>query len=323
MHIWRPFVFAVVLTAASITSAWAQPWPSQPIKLVVPLPPGGAYDYIARMLADRLLPALGVPVVVENKPGGSAQIGTAFVARAPADGSTFIVVSNTHVILPSLFSSLPYDAIKDFEPIGMIVKTPFVLVVTPKIPAYNVRDYVAIAKARPGSLEYGSSGIGSPFHLAAELMKSMTGIDLLHVPYRGAAPLIQALLAQDIASAFVPIGPFLPHIQEGKLRALAAVDPTRSAILPDLPTIAEALPLPGYGLNSWFGILAPAGTPRAIVDRMNKEIASIVADKRVGEQLLAQGYEAVGSTPAALEEVMKQDLAMYSKLVRDAKIPAQ
>ncbi len=321
MKLWRVFWLLIVASIFPVELASAQVWPNHLIRFVVPLPAGGAYDYIARLLADRLSPALGAPIVVENKPGASAQIGTASVARAPADGYTFLIMANTHVISPSLFSKLPYDPIKDFEPVSLIVGTPFVLVVNPKTPIHSAKEYVALAKEKPGSLEYGSSGIGSPFHLAAELMKSMTGVDLLHVPYRGTAPLIQALLANEVASAFVPIGPFLPYIKADKLRPLALVGTSRSATLPDLPTIAEAVPLPGYGLDSWIGMLAPAGTPRQILDRMNKEIVAIVTNKRFADQrLLPQGYEPVGSTPEHLMQVMKEDLALYAKVVQDAKI---
>jgi tripartite-type tricarboxylate transporter receptor subunit TctC len=324
MKMWRALLLIFTLLVLPFEAALAQSWPSRPIRLVVPLPAGGAYDYIARLLADRLMPVLGVPIIVENKPGASAQIGTASVAQAPADGYTFLVMSNTHLIAPSLFKGLPYDPIKDFAPVSLIVGTPFVLVVGSQITVQTVEEYIAMARNKPGKLEYGSSGIGSPFHLSAELMKTMAGIDLLHVPYRGTNQLTQALLVGEVASAFVPIGPYMPYIEAGKLRPLAIVGTSRNAILPKLLTIAEAGPLPGYGIDSWLGMLAPAGTPREIIDRMNKAIIALLENKKFAEELLvSKGYEPIISTPEQFLDVMRRDLTMYQKIVRDANIPAQ
>jgi tripartite-type tricarboxylate transporter receptor subunit TctC len=324
MRRWFTALLIVSLAILSFEPVIAEPWPTRPIRLVVPLPAGGAYDYIARLLANKLAPELGVPIVVENKPGASAQLGTASVAQAPADGYTFLLMANTHVIAPSLFKALPYDAIKDFEPVSLLVGTPFVLVVNPKVPVRTIAEYIALAKSSPGKIEYGSSGIGSPFHLAAELLKTMTGTDLLHVPYRGTNQLTQALLVGEVASGFVPIGPYLPYIEAGKMRPIAIVGTSRNSILPSLPTIAEAGPLPGYGLDSWLGMLAPAGTPKEIVLRMNKAINALLEDNKFTQTyLISKGYEPIISTPDQLRDVMRRDLALYQKIVRDAKIPAQ
>jgi tripartite-type tricarboxylate transporter receptor subunit TctC len=228
------------------------------------------------------------------------------------------------VIAPSLFKALPYDAIKDFESVSLLVGTPFVLVVNPKVPVRTITEYIALAKSSPGKIEYGSSGVGSPFHLAAELLKTMTGTDLLHVPYRGTNQLTQALLVGEVASAFVPIGPYLPYIEAGTMRPIAIVGTSRNSILPSLPTIAEAGPLPGYGLDSWLGMLAPAGTPKEIVARMNKVINALLEDKKFAQTyLISKGYEPIISTPDQLRDVMRRDLALYQAIVRDAKIPAQ
>lgn len=315
--------FLVVMAGVllNIELAHAEQWPNRPIRFVVPLPPGGAYDYIARLLADQLRAPLGVPFVVENKAGASTQIGTDFVARAAADGYTILMVANTHVILPHLRSKLPYDPIKSFEAVSLAVETPFVLTVVPSVPARSAGEFIDLARARPGSISYGSSGIGSPFHLHAELLRSTTGIDILHVPYKGTAPLIQALLAGEVAAAFVPVGPYLEYINAGKLRPLALVGSSRTALLSNVPTMAEAVHIAGYGLDSWLGVLAPAGTPRAIVDRLSSEVSRIVKNQQfANEKLIARGYEPVGSTPQRFLEVMKSDLAKYGKIVREANI---
>jgi len=291
---------------------------------VVPVPPGGAYDYLARLLAERMRISLGVPIIVENKVGAGGRIGTEFVAKAQPDGYTILMVANTHVIQPHLVLNMHYDSIKDFEPVSLVVEAPIVLAVIPSSPAHSVKELISLARAKPGSIAYGSSGIGSPFHLYAELLKSRTGIDMLHVPYKGTAPLIQALFGGEVSTAFVPLGPFLEYFRAGKLRPLAIAGNSRSVLLPDVPTIAEAAQLPGYGLDGWLGVLAPAGTPRQIVDRLSTEISRVMQDRQLtNEMLLPKGYEAVGSTPERLREVMTKDLAAYAKIVKDAKIPPE
>lgn len=315
---------AIAAICMPLESTWAQAWPNRPIRFVVPLPPGGAYDYIARLLADRLRPVLGVPLVVDNKVGASSRIGTEAVARATPDGYTILMMANTHVIQPHLVLRLPYDPIKDFEAVSLVVETPFVLTVVPGMPARSAVEFIALARSKPGSIAYGSSGVGSPFHLHAELLKSTTGIDILHVPYKGTGPLIQALLASEVSAAFVPVGPYLQYIRSSRLRPLAIVGSSATSLLPDTPTMAKAVQLPGYGLDSWLGVLAPAGTPRQIVDRLSAEISRIVQDPQFAkEKLLSQGYEPVGSTPERFMEVMKADLVKYAKIVKDARIPPE
>lgn len=312
-----------VHAALAQTGSSAASWPSRPIKLIVPLPPGGAYDFVGRLMAKQLQPVLGVPIVVENKFGAGARIGTAYVARAPADGYTFLLMASTHVILPSMVQKLPYDAIKDFEPVSLIVDTPFILVANPTMPAQNAKEFIALARSKPGSISYGTSGTGSPFHLAGELLKLTADIDMLHVPYRGTGPLMTALLAGEVPAAFVPVGPYMQMLRAGKLRPLAVAAKARTPLLPNVPTVAEAVPLPGFGLDSWVGMAAPAGTPKAIIDRMSAEIRKVLQDPQLKSNLLAQGYVTVGSTPAELGEVMKEGLATYARIVKDAKIPPE
>ncbi len=324
MTLKRIVLSVVMLLAAAslwISPAGADPWPARPIRFVVPLPPGGAYDYIARLLADQLRGSLGVAFVVDNKPGASTQIGSDFVARSAADGYTILMVANTHVILPHLTSKLPYDAIKSFQPVSLVVELPFVLSVVPKVEARTASEFIQLARSKPGAVTYGSTGIGSPFHLHAELLKSATGIDIFHVPYKGTGPLIQALLSEEVSAAFVPVGPYLQYIRAGKLRPLALVGRSRTSLLPDVPTMAEAVRLNGYGLDSWLGVLAPAGTPRPIVDRLSAAISRAVNNPQfAAEKLRAQGYEPVGSTPEQFLEAMKNDFSKYAKIVKDANI---
>lgn len=322
MTVNRRTVIALAGAAAlppSLAQQAAGSWPERPIKLVVPLPPGGAYDYIGRLMADHLRPALNATVVVENKFGAGARIGTEYVSRAPADGYTFLLMASTHIILPSVVKDLPYDAIGDFEPVSRIVDSPMALAVNPKVAARNVSELVAHSRAKPDSLAYGSSGTGSPFHLAGELLKLRTGIQAIHVPYKGTGPLMNALLAGEVAMAFVPIGPYLQHFRSGKLRPIAVVAKQPSELLPGVPTLGEAVPLPS-GMESWVGMVAPAGTPKPIVERMSAELRKIVRNPQLKAKLTSQGYEPVGSTPEELAQVMRQGLESYAQLVKQARL---
>ena len=303
---------------------FAQSWPSHPIRVVVPLPPGGGSDYIGRTLAEPLRLALGQPILVDNRVGADGRIGTEYVARQPADGYTLLVITTTNAAHPSLFRKLNYDILKDFAPVGMVARTPWGLLVGPGVQAGSPQEFVALARSNPGKITFGSSGIGSPFHLAGEMLKTMAGIDMLHVPYKGSGPITAALLSGELMSAFAPVGAFLQQIRSGKLRALGIVTGYRTPILPDLPTLEEALSLPGFATLSWFGVLAPAGTPKSNVDRLNREIVRIVRDPQfTQERLLKLSYEPFTSTPEEMGEAMKAALALFEKIVRDAKIPAE
>lgn len=308
------------LRAAEVLAQGAT-WPARLVRIVVPLPPGGSNDFLARLLADQLQARLGQAVVVENKPGGGGNIATEYVARQPADGYTLLLTPNSLVINVSFFAKLPYDPIKDFEPITLLGSVPFLLAVNASTPVNSMTEFLSYARANPGKLTYGTAGIGQPHHLAAELLRSTTGIDIVHVPYKGAAGIVPALLAGEISFTIGAINSLLPHFRTGKLRAIAVAGATRTALLPDTPTIAEAVPLPGYELEAWVGVLAPAGTPRPIIDRLNAEMNRIVRDPQIiREKLTPIGIEPLGTSPERFMEVIKTDLTKYAKIARDAGV---
>jgi tripartite-type tricarboxylate transporter receptor subunit TctC len=319
---------AAVVAACVLPSTMvrAQAWPTRPIHLTVPLPPGGQIDYFARAVAEPLGKRLGQPVVVENRSGADGRIGMAHVARQPAVGYSIAIVSITNAIHPALFSNLSYDITRDFEPIGLIAESPMVLVVGPAAgDVANAKDLVEFARRNPGKVTYGSSGNGTPFHLGAELLSDRTGVQMLHVPYRGTAQLIQALVGGELMSAVVAPGPYLPHITAGRIKALATtLRDGRLALLPAVPTLNETFGVSTLTMNGWQGLVAPAGTPRAVVERYNAELRAIVSDARfVREKVEPQGYRPVGSTPAQMADVIRSDMAKYAKIVADAKIQVE
>lgn len=317
---------AVALAAAAalalpVNFAQAQvgAYPNRPIKIIVPYTAGGGNDYLGRLLAERMQPALGQPVVVENKPGASTVIGAEFVARQPPNGYTILVITNTIVNNVSFFPKLPYDPVRDFEPISLVATTPFVLAVNSNTPVKSIREFIALARARPGTFTYGTAGNGSPQHLAAELLKSVAGIDMLHVPYKGSEGILAALLAGDITTTIGAINSLLPHARTGKLRLVAVVGGSRTTLLPDVPAIAETLP--GYEFEVWYGLFAPAGTPRPIIDRLNAEINRVVRDPQViKEKLNPLGFAAVGTTPERFMEIIKADIVKSATIIKNANI---
>jgi tripartite-type tricarboxylate transporter receptor subunit TctC len=314
-------LFALHSLAAGEAAAQSGPWPNRPIRFVVPLPPGGSPDYLSRLFAERLQPVLGQPLVVENKPGAGGNIAREFVARQPADGYTILMSESSHVMAAGIGAKLPYDPIKDFEPISLAATIPFGLTVNSGMPVHSLKEFIAYAKASQRPLTYGTAGIGSPHHFAVELLRSMTGINVVHVPYKGSAGIIPALLSGEIDFTIAAVNSLLPHFKSGKLRPIAMAGSSRTAILPDVPTIAEAGPLPGYTVDVWLGVMAPAGTPRPIIDRLNGEINRVVRDPQiVKERLNTVGLEAVGTTPEQLLEAMKGDLVKYTKVAREAQI---
>jgi tripartite-type tricarboxylate transporter receptor subunit TctC len=297
-------------------------WPSRPIKVIVPLPPGGSPDYTARLVSERLQGPLGQALVVENKVGANGGIAREFVARQPNDGYTLLMTESAHVMTAG-FSKQAYDPIKDFEPVVLVARTPFVLAVNAGLGVNTLAEFIALAKARPGKLNYGSSGNGGPHHFAAEMLRSAAGIDVVHVPYKGSAAIIPALLSNEIAFTIGGINSLLPHFRSGKLKALAAAGAVRTPIMPDLPTIAEAAPLPGFAMDVWVGLVGPAGLPRTVVDRLNTEINKMLREEDSRARLMAVGLEPVGGTPGALGATMRSDLEKFARIASAAQIKAE
>lgn len=319
----RTFIVAALAAAAGayVGEAAAQSWPARTIRIVVPLPPGGSPDYCARLISEKLQPVLGQPLVVENKPGASGHIARDFVAKAPADGYTLLMSEASHVISAAVGAKLPYDPINDFQPIALVATIPFGLTVNSSMPVRTLKEFIDHAKASPRALTYGTAGVGSPHHFAVELLRSATGINVVHVPYKGSAGIIPALLSGEIDFTIAAVNSLLPHFKSGKLRPIAMAGSSRTAALPDVPTIGEAGPFPGYSMDVWLGVMAPAGTPRPIVDRLNAEINKIFRDPQViKERLNKVGLEPLGSTPEEMLDVMKKELAKYTKVARDAGI---
>jgi tripartite-type tricarboxylate transporter receptor subunit TctC len=315
----RDFMVLAALGAAVPRHVLAEAaYPAHAVKMVVPLPPGGSPDYTARLVSDRLQAVLGQPFVVDNKPGANGGIAREFTARSTPDGYTLLMTESSHVMSAALVKS-PYDPIRDFEPIVQAVNTPFVLAVNSSLGVGTLDELIALARAKPGQLNYGSSGVGAPHHFAAELLRSMTGIDVVHVPYKGSAAIIPALLANEIAFTIGGINSLLPHFRSGRLKALAVASAQRTQVMPELPTIAEAGPLPGYAVDIWVGLVGPAGLPRSVVDRLNAEVNKLVRDPAFArDKLLAVGLDPLGGTPAEFGAIMKADLQKYATIAKAA-----
>ena len=305
---------ALILTAGLPVSA--QTFPAKPSRLVVPFPPGGPLDVIGRLIAQQLGERWGQNVVVENKPGAGGNIGADFVAKAAPDGYTVVMGAlSTHAVNPSLYSKMPYDAQRDFAPITRVAITPNVLVVNPSLPVNSVKELIAYAKAHPGQLSFGSGSTGSAGHLAGELFKVDAGIDMVHVPYKGAAPAMQALLAGDTQLMFDNLANAMAQVKAGKLRALAVTTAERSKLAPELPTMAEA-GVAGFDISTWFGLFAPAGTPPEIIGKWNADVLRILDSPEMRERLIAQGAEAAPDTPAEFARFVGSELAKYARIVK-------
>lgn len=310
------WVLSAFLAVTLGTEAIAQKYPAKPIRLIVPYIPGGATDILAREIAQKLRESLGQPVVVENKPGASAVIGTEMVAKAPPDGYTLLLSTQaSHAINVALFAKLPYDPMKDFAHVSLLGSIASVLVVNPSVPAHSVNELIALAKAQPGKLNFASTGNGLAPHLSGELFKTMAGINVVHVPYNGSGPAMIAVLAGDASFLFQLLPPALPLIKSGKVRALAVTSPKRSSVLPDLPTVAET-GLSGYDLVAWFGISAPAGTPAEIVIRLNAEIVKGMQLPDIKGRLLDQGIEVATSTPEQFADYIKTEIVNWGNVVK-------
>jgi len=308
------------LAASIALSAFAQSYPSKPIRLIVPFAAGGGNDNIARLVGKRLNESLGQPLVIDNRPGAGGVLGAELAAKSAPDGYTlFLGGVGSHAVNPNLIEKLSYDPIRDFAPVILLARAPLILVVHPSVPAHTFAELVAYARKNPGKLNFASNGNGSSAQLAAVMFDSMAGADMVHVPYKGLAPALTDLLSGQVQLMFSSVVAILPHIKAGKLRALAVTGEKRMASLPDVPTVAES-GFPGYEASSWYGILAPAGTPHEIVARLNAEFSKALAQPEVRNNLLADGAEPVGDTPEEFAAYIRSEKERMGKLIRDAKI---
>jgi tripartite-type tricarboxylate transporter receptor subunit TctC len=307
-----------IVLALVAALACAQTYPTKPIRIVVPFPPGGATDILARDVAQKLTEAWGQSVIVDNRPGAGGNIGSELVAKSAPDGYTLEMGTvGTHAINASLYAKMPYDHVKDFTPVILVAGVPNVLVVNPSVPANSVGELIAYAKANPGKLNFASSGNGTSIHLSGELFKVMAGVQITHVPYKGSTPALQDLLAGQVQMMFDNLPPSLPQIKAGKLRALAVTSLARAPALPDVPTLSES-GLPGFDASSWFGILAPAGTPAPIVAKLNAEVAKWLATPEAKEKLAKQGANIAGGTPADFAKHIAAETAKWAKVVKES-----
>ena len=304
------------------SAALAQAYPNKPIKLIVPFAPGGFTDVVARILGQKLSVSLGQPFVIENKAGAGSTIGTDFVAKAAPDGYTLLMVSTTHVISPAIYPKLPYDPIKSFTPVGKLVDSAYVLLVNPKVPANNVAEFIALAKASPDKIHYASSGNGSSQHLMGGMFAAMAGVKMKHVPYKGSGGAANDLVAGVVESSFAGVPNAMAQVPAGRLKALAVTTSKRIPQLPDVPTMQEA-GVPGYNASVWLGLLAPAGTPKEVVMKLNAEIAKVLSAADTKKELYAAGVEADISSPEALNTLMVQELDRWGKVIKDAGITMQ
>ena len=307
------------LLALSLPDAFAQAYPTKPVRLIVPFAPGGFTDVVARILGQKLSLAMGQQFVVENKAGAGSSIGSDFVAKAAPDGYTLLMVSTTHVISPWIYKSLPYDPIKSFTAVSKLVDSPYVLLVNPKVPARNVQEFIALAKAAPGTIHYASSGNGSAQHLMGGLFVALTGAPLAHVPYRGSSGAATDLVAGVVESSFAGVPNALAQVPQGRLKALAVTTARRIPQLPDVPTLQEA-GVAGYDASVWLALLAPAGTPHEIVARLNAEVGKLMTTPDTRKALFDAGVEPAPSSPEAMTEYMAQELARWGKVVKEAGI---
>jgi tripartite-type tricarboxylate transporter receptor subunit TctC len=312
---------AVALVALALAlpfcSALAQMPGEKTIKMIVPNAPGSSVDALARTIGNPLAKAMGHPIIIDNQAGAGGVPGTAQLVRAPKDGLTIGMVSNNHVVNPSIYKSMPFDTLKDITPISVVAGSPFVLVAHPSVAAKDIKELIAYAKAHPGQLYYGSSGNGTILHLAGEALKSEAGIDIKHVPYRGTGQLTTDLLGGQVQLAFLGVTGAAQHIKAGKLRAIGVSTASRSSILPDVPTIAEQ-GLPNYNLEGWIALIAPAGLPKPVVTKLFTDAKALLATKEVQDALTAQGMTAIGSTPEAAAQFFQLELTKYAKLVKQS-----
>jgi tripartite-type tricarboxylate transporter receptor subunit TctC len=317
------FLRIAVLAVLGTAPALAQNYPAKPIRIVIAQAPGSATDVVSRVVGNRLSEGLGQPIVIEARPGAGGVVGTEAAARSAPDGYTLFMGNNsTHGSNPALYAKLPYDAVNDFAPIAFVASVPYVLVVDPALPVNTVQELIAFAKSRPGKINYASAGNGSTHHFCGELLKSMTGIDMIHVPYKGSGPAIAGLLGGDVSLMFANVADIGSQIKGGKAKPLAVTTAQRSSMLPDVPTMSEA-GLPDFEIQSWFGLLAPAGTPASIVGRLNAETVKVLGRADVKATLAAQGLEVAPGSPEQFAAYIRSEIARFSKIARTAGIKAE
>jgi len=313
----------LLLCAAMPGGALAQPFPTKPIRIIVAYTPAGATDILARAVGQKMSETFGQPVIVDNRPGANGNIGTDVAAKATPDGHTLLMVTaGTHGINPSLYRKLPWDAVKDFAPVSLVAMVPNIMVVNNSVPVKSVKEFIAHLKANPNKFNYGSPGNGSTAHLSQELFKTMTGTSMQHIPYKGSAGVMADVIGGQIIVTIDNMPVYLPQVKAGKLRALAVSAAKRSPAMPDLPTIAEA-GVPGYNSSAWFGLVAPAGTPKPVVDKLSAETQRILKLPDVNERLSALGAEPVGDRPEQFATHIKSEIAKWAKVIKDANVELQ
>jgi tripartite-type tricarboxylate transporter receptor subunit TctC len=316
------FIAALLLALAAVPAA-AQTYPNKPVRILIAQAPGSATDVISRVVANRLSETLGQPVIIEAKPGAGGVLGADAAAKSTPDGYTLFMANNsTHGSNPAVYPKLPYDAVKDFAPVAFVATVPYVLVVDPSLPVKNVQELIALAKSQPGKMNYASAGNGSTHQFCAELLKSMAGLDIVHVPYKGSPPAIAGLLGHEVSLMFANLTDIGSQLRNGKVKALAVTSGKRAPSLPEVPTMSEA-GLPGFEIMSWFGLLAPAGTPAPIIARLNAETNKALARQDVAGTLGAQGLEVVPGTPEQFGAHIRSEIAKFTKVAKAAGIKAE
>ena len=315
-------VFLAALAAAPVAGALAQAYPSKPIRVIVPFPPGGSTDFLARIVGQKLTAAWGQQVVIDNRPGAGGTVGAAEAARATPDGYTLLMGAVHHTIATSAYAKLPYDFQKDFAPVTTVAIVPNILVVNPAVPANTVKELIAHAKANPGKLTYGSAGMGTAHHLIGESFNAQAGVDILHVPYKGSSPAVADLIGGQVTLMYDTVSSCLPHIKSGKLHPIAVTGKTRSKMLPYVPTVAEQ-GIPEYDYSNWMGVVAPAGTPEAVINKLNEAVVTTVKMPDVAGPLENQGIVMIGSSPAEFGKLIASEVGRWRKVVKDNNIKVE
>jgi tripartite-type tricarboxylate transporter receptor subunit TctC len=312
---------ALCLALGFALPAAAQPYPAKPIRFIVPFPPGGSADILARAIGQKAGEGLGQSLIIENRPGAGTAIGAEALAKSAPDGYAIMIGTvSSHAINPALNPKLPFDPVRDFTPVSLVASIPFAMIVHPSVPAKTVDEFVALARAKPGTLNYSSAGSGTSNHLAGELLKSMAGIDIVHVPYKGSAPALNDLISGQVSLMFDLVLTAAPHVKSGAARGLAVTGAKRSSVLPDLPTVAESIP--GYEVSAWFGIFAPAGVPQPAVQRLNAEFVKTLREPDLRQRLASQGAEPITSTPEEFAAYLRSEIDKWAQVVKAAGMKA-